>query len=432
MDRIDQMDAREEWVLGRTLAGVLPFAGTSAGLAAILGLISFAGETQAASIKDFQEVVETYLTERKVPEHITGVSAYVSLGDPGPVLEVFAGETSETNGVPVSGDTLFQIGSNTKGFTGALILALESEGKLTIKQTVGDWLPQYPAWKDVTIKRLLNMTSGLPTYSESIPLSRLWVQQPTRHYTPQDLIDYAYPSATVNLPSNSGYFYSNTNYILAGMIAEKAGGKPYKELLEEKLFAPAKLRDTYYEPIAYPPVILARTASGYFNNPDCGLYEPDCTEGTLAPMIGRDVRTDDLSWGGAAGGIISTPRDLARWIRAVFAGKILPPEQLNEFLSFISTKTGKPIGRVTKDDPRGFSLGLVRVLKPELGAFWFYEGETLGYRAAFVFSPEDDVLVAAATNSQPSGEEDKLVPMLAKLFVMAKVARSELSAANDD
>jgi D-alanyl-D-alanine carboxypeptidase len=149
-------------------------------------------------------------------------------------------------------------------------------------------------------------------------------------------------------------------------------------------------------------------------------------------MIGRDVRTDDLSWGGAAGGIISTPRDLARWIRAVFAGKILPPEQLNEFLSFISTKTGKPIGRVTKDDPRGFSLGLVRVLKPELGAFWFYEGETLGYRAAFVFSPEDDVLVAAATNSQPSGEEDKLVPMLAKLFVMAKVARSELSAANDD
>jgi len=400
-------------------------------LVTAFALLGFFGEAQAVSIRNFQEVVEAYLAKRKAPEHITGVSTYICLGDLGPAIEVFAGETSEKKGVPVSGDTLFQIGSNTKGFTGALMLALEAEGKLNIDQTVGDWLPQYRDWKEVTIKRLLNMTSGLPTYSESIPLSRLWVEQPNRHYTPQELIDYAYPSKTTNLPPNSGYFYSNTNYILAGMIAEKAAGKPYKELLEEKLFEPAKLRDTYYEPIAYPPDVLARTASGYFNNPDCGLYEPDCKESTLAPMIGRDVRTADLSWGGAAGGIISTPRDLAHWIRVVFAGKILPPEQLKEFLTFISTKTGKPIDKVTEDDPRGFSLGLVRVLKPEVGALWFYEGETLGYRTAFLFSPEDDVLVAAATNSQPSAEEDKLVPMLAKLFVMAKEARSELGLVND-
>lgn len=425
------MRAREEWAFGRAFASGICLARRGACLAAVLGLIGFAGQAKAASIKGFQEVVDTYLAERKDPEHITGVSAYISLGGPGPAFEIFAGETSEKSGVPISGDTLFQIGSNTKGFTGALILALEAEGKLTIDQTVGNWLPQYPAWNEVTIKHLLNMTSGLPTYSESIPLSRLWVEQPNRHYTPQDLIDYAYPSKTTNLPPNSGYFYSNTNYILAGMIAEKAGGKPYKQLLEEKLFAPAELRDTYYQPTVYPPEILARTASGYFNNPDCGLYEPDCKEAVLAPMIGRDVRTADLSWGGAAGGIISTPRDLARWIRSVFAGKILPPKQLKEFLELVSTKTGKPIDEVTEEDPRGFSLGLVRVLKPEVGALWFYEGETLGYRTAFLFSPEDDVLVAAATNSQVSGEEDKLIPMLAKLFVMAKEVRSELGAASD-
>jgi len=390
-------------------------------------LLAASAPAWAVTTEDFQKVVDTYLAERKGPEHITGVAAYVSLGDPGPDIEIFAGETSEKNGVPVSGDTLFQIGSNTKGFTGALILALEAEGKLDINQTVGDWLPQYPAWKDVTIKRLLNMTSGLPTYSESIPLSRLWVEEPKRHYTPQELIAYAYPSATVHLPPNRGYFYSNTNYILAGMIAEKAGGKSYKELLEEKLFKAAKLRETYYQPAAYPPNILARMASGYFNNPDCGLYEPDCKTATLAPMIGRDMKHADVSWAGAAGGIVSTPRDLARWIRAVFSGKILPPKQLKEYLSFVSTKTGKPIAKVTEDDPRGFSLGLVRVLKPEVGALWFYEGETLGYRTAFLFSPEDDVLVAAATNSQPSGEEDKLVPMLAKLFLLAKEARSKFT-----
>ncbi|HEX9881350.1 MAG TPA: serine hydrolase domain-containing protein [Hyphomicrobium sp.] len=391
-------------------------------------LMASSAQAQDVTVADFQKAVDSYLAERKDPEHITGVAAYVSLGDPGPNIDIFAGTTSETDGDPVSGDTLFQIGSNTKGFTGALILALEAEGKLGINQTVGDWLPQYPAWKDVTIKRLLNMTSGLPTYSESIPLSRLWVEEPKRHYTPEELISFAYPSDTVQLPPNSGYFYSNTNYVLAGMIAEKAGGKPYKQLLEEKLFRPAKLRDTFYEPVAYAPEIINRMASGYFNNPDCGLYEPDCKEATLAPMIGRDMKDADVSWAGAAGGIVSTPRDLARWIRAVLSGKILPPEQLKEFLAFVSTKTGKPLAQVTENDPRGFSLGLVRVLKPEVGALWFYEGETLGYRTAFLFSPEDDVLVAAATNSQPSGEEDKLVPMLAKLFVLAKEARKALSA----
>jgi len=379
------------------------------------------------SVNDFQKVVEDYLAERKHPEHITGVAAFVSLGGQGPNIELFAGETSERNGVPVSGDTLFQIGSNTKAFTGALVLALEADGRLNLDQTVGDWLPEYPAWKDVTIRRLLNMTSGLPTYSENPVLSRLWVEFPDRHYTPEDLIAFAYPSPEVSLPPNSGYFYSNTNYILAGMIAERASGKSYKELLEEKLFMPAKLRETYYEPVAYPPAILERMASGYFNNPDCGLYEPGCRESTLAPMIGRDVRDADVSWAGAAGGIVSTPRDLARWIRALFAGKVLPPEQLEEFLTFVSTKTGKPIAKVTADDPRGFSLGLVRVMKPEVGALWFYEGETLGYRTAFLFSPEDDVLVAAAANSQPSAAADQLVPMLAKLFLLAKEARGELA-----
>lgn len=383
----------------------------------------------AVTIEEFQKAVDSYLSERRDAEHITGVSAYVSLGNPGPAIELFAGETSERNGMPVSEDTLFQIGSNTKGFTGALILALEAEGKLDIDQTVGDWLPQYSAWKDVTIKRLLNMTSGLPTYSESIPLSRLWVEDPNRHYTPEDLVAFAYPSETVHLPPNSGYFYSNTNYVLAGMIAEKAGGKSYKELLEEKLFKPAGLHETYYQPVAYPSEIIARMASGYFNNPDCGLYEPDCKEATLAPMIGRDMREADVSWAGAAGGIVSTPRDLARWVRALFSGKILPAEQFEEFLSLVSTETGKPLSKVTEEDSRGFALGLVRVWKPEIGALWFYEGETLGYRAAFLFSPEDDVLVAAATNSQPSSDEDSLVPMLARLFELAKKAHGEIAAA---
>ncbi len=400
--------------------------GLTAGLLLALALLApppAAAEAPAPAA--FQAVVADYLAARGEIERISGVAAYVSLGDPGPALELFAGTTAIGGGEPVSGETLFQIGSNTKGFTGALILALEAQGKLDIDQTVGDWLPLYPAWQAVTIRSLLNMTSGIPTYSESVALNRLWARDPQRHYSLEELVDYAYPSERVALPATEGWFYSNTNYILAGMIAERASGLSYQQALEQLLFAPAGLTDSFYAPVAYPPAVLERLASGYFHNPDCGLYQPDCSESALAPLLGQDMRSADLSWAGPAGGIVSSPRELARWIRALFAGRVLPPPQLAAFLSLVSTATGQPLAAVTPEEPRGFSLGLVRVLHPELGALWFYEGETLGYRSAFLYAPETDILVAAATNSQPPGGEDQLVPMLGKLYALALQAAGD-------
>ncbi len=371
------------------------------------------------SIDDYQEIIDTYLAERGEAEGITGVSVYVSLGDPGPGIELFAGTTGRDGATPITGDTLFQIGSNTKGFTSALILALEAEGHLDIDQTVGDWLPDYPAWEDVTIRRLLNMTSGIPNYSESPEWMRAAGANPNRHFTPGELIAMAYPGATVELPPNEGYFYSNTNYLLAGLIAERAGGVPYEEALRQRFFVPAQLSDTFYAPMAYPPEVTNRMASGYFEDPACSFYVPDCEETELAALMGQDVSRADVSWAGAAGGIVSSPRDLARWVRAVFAGRVLPPAQMAEMLSSVSTGTGEPIEDVSADDPAGFSLGFARRFREELGTFWFYQGETLGYRAIFVYSPETDVVVTGATNSHPFAEDDQFAPVIARIYALA-------------
>lgn len=398
---------------------VLTACGRPVALVAASALLLGTQSASADFADDIQMKVDRYLADRTGPEGNSGASVFVSLSPTGPDISVYSGFTQKGGDVPVSATSLFQIGSNTKGFTGALILALEAQGKLNIEDTVGDWLPQYPEWKDVTISQLLHMISGIPTYSETSQINHYFVEEPDRHFTMNELVDMAYPSDTVDLPPNSGYFYSNTNYVLAGMIAEKASGMSYKDALEELLFRPARLSDTYYTETAYTGDVLDRMTSGYFNNPACTLYDPDCEVSELAPMIGRDIKAADVSWGGPAGAIVSNPRDLAIWIRALFEGRVLPDEQMAKFIRPVSMKTGEFIDDVTDDDPSAFTLGLVRTTGRGIDPSYFYLGMTLGFRFGFFYSAEEDVLVSGATNSQPPEGEDHFVPMLAELFMQA-------------
>src|SRR6478736_6953622 len=181
--------------------------------------------TELTQVERVQEALDTWLAARAPIEKVTGIAAYVSFGAAGPAIEAFAGKVSrDPDAAPVDQYTLYQMGSTSKSFTVAVILQLEAAGKLSIGDTLGKWLSEYPAWKDVTIKRLLNMTSGIPNYSETEWMSRAWTNEPTRAFTLKELADAVYPSDANKLPVNNGYYYSNTNYILAAMIAEKAAG----------------------------------------------------------------------------------------------------------------------------------------------------------------------------------------------------------------
>jgi len=363
-----------------------------------------------------QADVDAYLAARRKAEGITAVSAFVSrsAGDPG--IAVVTGTTGRSRGVAIDDRTLFEIGSNTKAFTSALLLKLEAAGRLDIDQTVGDWLPQYPAWAKVKIRRLLNMTSGIPTYSEAPRFMRAQAENRFRHFTPEQLVAYAYPTPSNQLPTSTGYFYSNTNYVLAGMIVAKAGGESYDCQVRQRIFKPLGMHDTFYDSWKLPDSVVARMASGYFENPTCSEYRPNCSVGPLAPLAGKDMRKADVSWTGAAGGIVSTPRDLARWIRGIFGGEVVPPAQLAQMKQLVSTKSGQPIACATAQDPGGFGLGLAQIYHPRLGSFWFYEGETLGYRGTFAWFPRDDLVVATTLNSQPYQGTDQVGTLMEAIY----------------
>ena len=374
--------------------------------------------TDSNVIRQIQQTLDDYLVRRHDIEGVSAVDLHIDIGDPGPVIEAYSGRDGLRDNALINGDTLFQIGSNTKHFEAALVLKLEAEGRLDIDQTVGHWLPEYPAWSHVKIRQLLNMTSRIPNYSETAAVGRIVASDLDHQFTNRELIEAAYPAADNQLPTPGRWFYSNTNNILAALIIEKASGSSLKNEFEKE-FRRLGLHNTFYSDGRYPDAVLARVPAGIYKNAECLSYQPaPCEHSVLAPLIGKDMRLQNLSWAGAAGAIVSNPRDLAKWVRALFGGRVIPQQQLDEMKKLVSQKTGNAVEHATEKEP-AFGLDIVQAYKADLGGlFWFYEGTTLGYRCIFAYWPQYDLVLTVATNSQPPEGEDQLGD-----FVLRRVLR---------
>jgi D-alanyl-D-alanine carboxypeptidase len=332
--------------------------------------------------------LRAYLHARGQAEHASAVRLSVSLPGRARSTDVSAGTMRWGESRPVGTDSIWQIGSNTKAFTSVLLLQLEAEHRLSINDTLGRWLPQYSQWREVTIKRLLNMTSGIPTYDAQSAFMADYAAHPYTNFSEKRLVRYV-----VGLPRTSGYSYSNTNYVLAEMILEKVTGDSYSHQMYTRIIAPLCLRDTYYRPHLYPRHVTSREPAGYW-------FIDQIPE--LAGLVGRDVSRHTLSWARGAGGILATTRDMTTWERALYSGRLLPPKQQAELESLVSESTGKPITRTTPEDAQGFALGVSQTTAPEFGTVWTYEGATLGFRALHVYFPTSGVIIAITVNSQPT------------------------------
>jgi D-alanyl-D-alanine carboxypeptidase len=393
----------------------LVFAAAAASLA--FGVVSAATTSPNTAAKANAEVVAalqrdlaSYLKTRGAIEHLSSLSLAVSYGADQPTITVTSGTTTYGGSTPVNATSLYQIGSNTKAFTAVAVLQLEAKGRLSIDAPIGKYLPQYPAFAKLTLRRLLNMTGGLESY-DNLPLWERSVASDPMANTPADtLVRMVYPH--IKYPPGSKYYYSNTGYIIAQeVVAARSDSKSFSAEID-RIIGGVGLKHTFYTSHLYPPDVARDVVAGYYEQDDKGLQ----------PLRGKDVSGFSLSWAQGAGSMVSTPADLVTWARALYLGTtLLPAKQQAELMSLISTKTAKPLANPTAGDPAGFGLGVAQRYDPKLGGtFWFYQGETLGFRAVHLYYPSSGLVVAIFANSRPVEAESHLPQLFAQLYATIK------------
>lgn len=326
-----------------------------------------------------------YLSDRRTAEHISTVSLRVTFSGPRPPIGLATGTTRYGGGPATPAGALWQIGSNTKAFTAVIILQLEAEGKLSISDPIGTWLPQYPAWRNITIRQLLDMTSRIPDYLYQPAFASALAADQGTNFTAARLVSYV-----SGLPLGpAGYHYSNTDYILAQMIIQKVTHDSYADQLTKRAITPLGLSTTCLAPYTCPAADAARVPAGYFD-----------IAGGPPSLIGKAMPPLALTWAQAAGGIVSSLADMTTWDRDLYQGRLLPARQQRELESLVSQATGKPISRATLADPLGYGLGVAQGIFPgPTGNFWYYEGQAFGARVLHMYFPRSGMIIAVAANS---------------------------------
>lgn len=389
--------------------------------------------------KKIQTLINNYLISPGAAEGVTGIATSIFIPEKkgslkGDIASYFTGLTMPApNGKPVTKNNLFEIGSITKSFTAVIILQLESEGLLSINDTVGMYLGnQYPEWQNATIKELLNMTSGIPSYTTNDAFFDAYLNNPYYVWQDTQLLTYAYPNQPIPPIRPNLYDYSNSNYILSALIIEAITQEPFAVQLQKRLIEPYHLTNLYYPAgpngEAVHKSLFPRMVHGSFIDP--------ITHKTI------DTTYFSLSWGASAGAIIADTPAVIRWVQLLFNGQVFSSQYrtqgLTELMSTVSLKTGLPIPTVTPADHAAFGLGVYHFYFSAINnRLWTYEGSTQGYRVKYIWSPCSNLTIVVALNSkggQGSEGEGQLTDEITKLntdiYQAISVTNPELACKN--
>ncbi|GAA1717487.1 serine hydrolase domain-containing protein [Streptomyces yatensis] len=313
-------------------------------------------------------------------------------GAPGALVEVrnrrgagwvlTSGVADVKSHAPVRRDSRFRIGSMTKPFVATVVLQLVGERRVVLDAPVERYLPGVVRGhgndgRRITVRQLLQHSSGVPDYLAYLTPREI-LEDPLAHHDIRDLVNIALAHPPTFEPG-TGWHYSNTGYLLAGMLIEKVTGHTYGEEIHRRIIAPLGLRETYVPGDA--PSIPGPHPRGY------------ARPGEDAPLL--DVTAMNPTVAGPSGSMISSGTDLNRFLAALVGGRLLRPAQLRQMMN--TRPTGNP-------DGRAYGLGLESRPLPCGGLSWGHTGDALGYETMGGATVEGQQATVMA-NVDPGGSD---------------------------
>ena len=295
------------------------------------------------------------------------------------------GVADRATGKPMTPDVYHRIGSVTKTFTATLLLQAAGDGLLSLDDTIDQYVKGVPNGDEITLRQLANMTSGVATYSENkkFDFDEDPGTDPYKVWKPEELAKIGIEDSPLFDPGTQ-FDYSNTNYVLLGLVLERVTGKPIGELYRQRIIEPLDLKDTSFPDLA-----------------DNSLPEPHAQGYTLQGQSSgekpRDATDWNPSWTWTAGMMISTVNDLLVYGRAMGTGKgLLSPAQQDERIDSLVSDV-PPFDKPPLKGNYGYGLGLMK----EHG--WIgHSGVIPGYNTALYYNRELDAVVVVETDSDIS------------------------------
>ncbi|HEY0444448.1 MAG TPA: serine hydrolase domain-containing protein, partial [Candidatus Limnocylindrales bacterium] len=314
---------------------------------------------------------------------IPGVSATIVFAD-GSRWTGVSGLADVAAGRKVTPDTAFAVGSISKTFLATLILALAAEGRIDLDASVRTYLPAMRFSRAITVRQLLDHTSGLADFFFGRKVDAALLADRSATWTPARTLTFV---GKPYFAPGTGWHYSNTNYLVLGLLAEHVGGVSLATQYRARFFDPLKLSEAFYEVAERPHGPLAH---GYrFTGKKATLPPIDLSEPSgIAPF--RSVVTA----AGGAGSIAASSRDIAAWARALYGGEVLDPPTLATMFA--------GVGATARYHPKTpYGLG---VQAPLVNGYRTYghSGRLLGFQSVVRYLPDQGLTVAVLTNQSRS------------------------------
>ncbi len=346
---------------------------------------------------DTGQALQGLLDQQVQEQGILGMAMAVRLAD-GTVIGTGSGYSDPSGGEAWSIDTVSAIGSVTKTFTAVVIMQLAEEGKLSIDDTIDTWFPKQPNGDRITIRMLLSHTSGLANY---ISAENVMEERWNKKWAPMDLVAEANKSGPVGEPGSSDAHYSNTNYVLLGLIVEEVTGNDWAQEVESRIIKPLGLKDTAF---LSKEGILDIMVGGYAKK-EVGYQNLLEAPGYPHPST---------AW--SAGAITSTVSDLITYASALFKDDLFESrETLEEMLQPLASQD---FGGGQLAD---LGLGLMRIQIPGM-TIWGHPGDVPGYAAFIGYDPNSGATVAATVNTVGG---DVIMPAISALQYLSQIQQGE-------